>query len=352
MLNFQNDFETPFQKPHKEVSKSLRSVKKLKEDKTLHELQPYEEPASWVQQLNRCVCSCNELTMACTVQPFNLDVYPHVTFLCELHGRLSNHEIIGLLAGSWDYSKKVLCVKWIVPLDAVPMIDGAQQCDAEASALAKASEIISGMNLSVVGWYHSHPKFVPHPSGMDLLGHVRLVKFISGSSYEVPFVGLIVGIKSNEHLWFHAKDGEARRLKAHVLNISDTSTALNENISASLVIELLYRYDDGNNMSITLPNTNILLLPDTFHYLVPCIVHLCVYYMSCDERVNFATDQALLLTALIKKLASWLEYLLPVSDSMKYASSVSELLVFLWGQNIRDHTTTVTLKKDVEKRKK
>ena len=58
---------------------------------------------------------------------------------------------------------------------------------------------ITGHGMTVVGWYHSHPRFQPDPSITDIQNqsnYQRLYQsefFESQSSHICPFVGLIIG---------------------------------------------------------------------------------------------------------------------------------------------------------------
>jgi proteasome lid subunit RPN8/RPN11 len=136
----------------------------------------------------------------------------------DFHAHLDKHEVIGLLAGTWDPANKVLRVERAFPvresLGAVAAAGaaaggtpgsggapaGAAAKDLPAGAAAGAQGVASsssGMGngsgndhinvemdsedqfkvteviqqqygLQVVGWYHSHPTFTPLPSIIDL----------------------------------------------------------------------------------------------------------------------------------------------------------------------------------------
>lgn len=56
---------------------------------------------------------------------------------------------------------------------------------------SEASDIISKDGLSVVGWYHSHPTFIPNPSLQDLSTQAEMQRWFSDTK-AAPFVGLIL----------------------------------------------------------------------------------------------------------------------------------------------------------------
>ena len=113
-------------------------------------------------------------------QPFKL----HIQYTClstiNFHAHLSESEIIGLLAGTYDpdtksnflnflrfkkdpnYQKK----KAIVVHQAHPARSlGAQQIEVELDPVSEFEirQKCTAEGLSIVGWYHSHPVFQPDP---------------------------------------------------------------------------------------------------------------------------------------------------------------------------------------------
>ena len=164
-------------------------------------------------------------------QPFEVNVHPQVSLLCDIHAHLSTSEVIGLLAGKWVddtemndsknkhnesnintvQGKKRLYVQAAFPCVAIQREDGGQtdvELDPAAELLAR--EAINSLNLTVVGWYHSHPRFKPHPSVTDICNQQQYQRLLRDSIGIEPFVGLIIStfdIKSSdllsEHKWFH-----------------------------------------------------------------------------------------------------------------------------------------------------
>ena len=53
---------------------------------------------------------------------------------------------------------------------------------------------INKLNMKVVGWYHSHPKFAPDPSFVDIENQLNYqTLFREKNNIDEPFVGVIVG---------------------------------------------------------------------------------------------------------------------------------------------------------------
>jgi len=141
-------------------------------------------------------------------QPFKVKVVPCAELVMDFHAHLDKHEVIGLLAGTWDPATKVVRVERAFPvresLGAAAAAGGTAGGGGAAAAGAakdeggarggaggsssgngsgndhinvemdsedqfKVTEVIQQQyGLQVVGWYHSHPTFTPLPSLIDL----------------------------------------------------------------------------------------------------------------------------------------------------------------------------------------
>eukprot|EP01032_Pedospumella_encystans_P028709 gene28709-32423_t len=145
-------------------------------------------------------------------QPFKIDVHPQVGFLTDLHGHLCDSEVIGLLAGKWDAVSKKLHVQAAFPCAATERHEdfGFTDVELDPEAEWQVREAISALGLEVVGWYHSHPKFKPSPSVMDIFNQQQYQLYTRDENTgEEPFVGLIVSTYDaslsspvSEHQWF------------------------------------------------------------------------------------------------------------------------------------------------------
>ena len=106
-------------------------------------------------------------------QPFQVIVHPQVSFMCDVHAHMCSSEIIGLLAGKWDSDANTLYIQAPFPCTATDRTDdGSTDVELDPIAEFQVREIIANEGMTVVGWYHSHPKFRPDPSvSLDPLPH-------------------------------------------------------------------------------------------------------------------------------------------------------------------------------------
>jgi protein MYSM1 len=85
----------------------------------------------------------------------------------DFHAHLAHTEIIGLLGGNFIQrdSTKILQVKLVFPCQSTST---GIQCEMDPASEMKAREVFAEKGFNVVGWYHSHPTFEPHPSIRDI----------------------------------------------------------------------------------------------------------------------------------------------------------------------------------------
>lgn len=85
----------------------------------------------------------------------------------DFHSHLAHTEIIGLLGGNFIQrdSTKILQVKLVFPCKSTST---GIQCEMDPASEMMAREVFSEKGFNVVGWYHSHPTFEPHPSIRDI----------------------------------------------------------------------------------------------------------------------------------------------------------------------------------------
>jgi hypothetical protein len=122
-------------------------------------------------------------------------------------------------------------------------------------------ELVDAQNLRVVGWYHSHPTFVPNPSMIDLVNQKNYQHFFRSAEEPVeesdkesssessgpksdaitePFIGVIVGPydpnlpKSiSVFNWFNVGNREEDMNRPKSLVFESLSGQENENLEAS-----------------------------------------------------------------------------------------------------------------------
>lgn len=103
----------------------------------------------------------------------------------DFHSHLAHTEIIGLLGGKFhvDGDVKTLRVESVFPCRSTSTgiqvswkqcivnkcaVANVWQCEMDPASEMKAREFFSEKGYDVVGWYHSHPTFEPHPSIRDI----------------------------------------------------------------------------------------------------------------------------------------------------------------------------------------
>ena len=103
--------------------------------------------------------------------------------------------------------------------------DGATDVELDPVTELEVREVISSLGLTVVGWYHSHPRFRPDPSVTDIFNQQQYQRLMRDDCSNVePFVGLIVSTfdtnlpsSASSHQWFHVKqycEGHGRSKKS------------------------------------------------------------------------------------------------------------------------------------------
>ena len=124
-------------------------------------------------------------------QPFSVTVEPAVLAVLDFHAHLLSSEIIGFLGGEWDSARRRLHVKEAFPCRALAQETIHVELDPLAEVEVRAA--IEERNMRVVGWYHSHPTFVPQPSMRDVQNQNNYqTLFIDQASNLMPFIGVIV----------------------------------------------------------------------------------------------------------------------------------------------------------------
>ncbi|XP_064476532.1 deubiquitinase MYSM1-like [Ornithodoros turicata] len=120
-------------------------------------------------------------------EPFSIHVSTAVMLLMDAHSHLVETEVIGLLGGCYDAEKRILFVSAAEPCDSVST-DLECEMDPVSQAAALESLLVGGYD--VVGWYHSHPTFVPNPSMRDLTTQADYQAMFSNQGQ--PFVAAIL----------------------------------------------------------------------------------------------------------------------------------------------------------------
>ncbi|CAG8433844.1 9607_t:CDS:2 [Ambispora gerdemannii] len=127
-------------------------------------------------------------------QPFSILVESNVLLAMDFHAHLMQTEIIGFLAGHWHPEEKKLIVKATFPCRSLATGQDHVNVEMDPTSETEVREAIQARNMRVVGWYHSHPTFVPDPSIVDIENQKNYQNlFRDEAMNEEPFVGAIIG---------------------------------------------------------------------------------------------------------------------------------------------------------------
>lgn len=141
--------------------------------------------------------------------PFAIRLSMEALAIIDVHAHCVKTEVIGLLGGIYDQRTQQLFILTSEPC--VSLDDHDLQCDMDPGiahpsiictvllysvyipivSQAMAKESLECKNYQVVGWYHSHPTFVPNPSLRDLETQSNFQQLFSKESGQ-PFIALIL----------------------------------------------------------------------------------------------------------------------------------------------------------------
>ncbi|CAH0389186.1 unnamed protein product [Bemisia tabaci] len=131
--------------------------------------------------------------------PINVKMSLESLLLIDIHSHSSKErEVIGLLGGRYDANSSTL---FIVSASACKTDSSSNvHCDMCPVSQSDCSERIYAMGQEIVGWYHSHPTFLPDPSHQDIETQQGLQSWFWGSA-GLPFVGFILSpfLKESQH---------------------------------------------------------------------------------------------------------------------------------------------------------
>ncbi|KAI9019599.1 hypothetical protein CLU79DRAFT_758048 [Phycomyces nitens] len=101
-------------------------------------------------------------------QPFEISVHSNVLLSMDFHAHLMTTEIIGFLAGEWDSTRKHMCIREAYPCRSLNTGQNDVNVEMDPTSAIETRQLIEEKNMTVVGWYHSHPTFIPDPSLVDI----------------------------------------------------------------------------------------------------------------------------------------------------------------------------------------
>ncbi|PIK44006.1 Histone H2A deubiquitinase MYSM1 [Apostichopus japonicus] len=119
--------------------------------------------------------------------PFAVTIEADALALMDLHAHLSSTEVIGLLGGNYEEHFNQLIIKVAKPCKS---LSTGLQCEMDPVSQTEASVQIMSHGHQVVGWYHSHPAFLPNPSVRDVETQAEFQSWFGQGG--APFVGIII----------------------------------------------------------------------------------------------------------------------------------------------------------------
>uniref|UniRef100_A0A8C9UXV5 MPN domain-containing protein n=1 Tax=Scleropages formosus TaxID=113540 RepID=A0A8C9UXV5_SCLFO len=132
-------------------------------------------------------------------QPFNVAVSSNVLLLMDFHCHLTTSEVVGYLGGRWDTNTQLLTV-----LRAFPCRTRLADRDSAPVVEEEICQNLFMRGLSLVGWYHSHPRGPALPSLQDIDSQMDHQLRLQGSNNGFqPCLGIICGP------YYHGNQGVA-----------------------------------------------------------------------------------------------------------------------------------------------
>uniref|UniRef100_A0A3P8QTI3 MPN domain-containing protein n=1 Tax=Astatotilapia calliptera TaxID=8154 RepID=A0A3P8QTI3_ASTCA len=132
-------------------------------------------------------------------QPFNVAVSSNVLLLMDFHCHLTTSEVVGYLGGRWDTNTQLLTV-----LRAFPCRTRLADRDSASAVEEEICQNLFMRGLSLVGWYHSHPRGPALPSLQDIDSQMDHQLRLQGSNNGFqPCLGIICGP------YYHGNQGVA-----------------------------------------------------------------------------------------------------------------------------------------------
>ncbi|XP_003400083.3 uncharacterized protein LOC126922546 [Bombus affinis] len=122
------------------------------------------------------------------IQPFLVTITTTAALLVDLHCHLTDKEVCGYLGGHWDINSHNLSIT-----TAFPCRYSGKDKSAAAAVEAEIARAMEWKRVTLVGWYHSHPRSHASPSLRDVdsqLDYQIKMKGPSDNGY-TPCVGLI-----------------------------------------------------------------------------------------------------------------------------------------------------------------
>ncbi len=124
------------------------------------------------------------------IQPFMVNFSNSAVLLMDFHCHLSKNEVCGYFGGTWDLTNLSIKITHAFPcLSTRYDRDKAHECELQIQ------RAMSALDLSLVGWYHSHPYFNVNPTVRDCDSQLKYQMKIGGTALDghTPCIGVICG---------------------------------------------------------------------------------------------------------------------------------------------------------------
>lgn len=129
------------------------------------------------------------------IQPFLFNITSSATLLIDFHSHLTTNEVSGYLGGSWDFNTHNLNITHTFPL-----LNSRFDRDKSPDCEYEIQKAMMELNIQLVGWYHSHPRFTAQPTIRDCdkqMDYQIKLRGTSDTTY-TPCVGVIFGSYSDD----------------------------------------------------------------------------------------------------------------------------------------------------------
>lgn len=118
-------------------------------------------------------------------QPVTLFITLEALLVMTVHAHIHRNEVIGFVSGHRIKSntmrgqtnqKDILVIQETVPCQATEFegaanVDYSKNVEMHSESAQNKAKEIEQKGLSLLGWYHSHPKFEVNPSHIDVSNH-------------------------------------------------------------------------------------------------------------------------------------------------------------------------------------
>lgn len=129
-----------------------------------------------------------------------------------LHSSISNFEIIGWLGG-FILGNQII-IKKAYSVEEVRTQTPTMNVEMDPISAIEIQSVIEGDGFSVIGWYHSHPKFKTNPSNIDIENQLSMQLGMSGD-----FIAGIINPCYRDEIelsFFNVKEEEHEGQDVHV----------------------------------------------------------------------------------------------------------------------------------------